>query len=417
MKPARLLRWYPRAWRERYGEELLALIQDTLDEGRPIWRLRLGVIWGGLRERGHQAGRAGTAAVKRVPYRWLVAVAAGLVVANVPWNLKASLPRSGAWQATAAFGVLAGIVAFTGVCVLASALVAAPAFVAFLREGGWPKIRRRVTWASVATLAAGGGLAGLVLGQRSMTSAQLSQSWAYGIGVAATGLAVGVALGLWASAAAATAKHLKLATRARAAQLLLSAMTLTAAMAILSANIIWLAAIQSSLAWLVVGVANLASVGVATAMGIGQAVRKSRRLRATAGGGRRLTRPLSGRMAATGPDDLGGGLAGGPVDADRARGLQQQRQILPGQRLDGGLGGMHGDVQRGDHLALAVPQRRGHRPDARRQLLVGKRPATGPDLAQRRGTFVGTGLPAGGDTGAGGLGQDPFGLAGGKGGQ
>ena len=44
MKPARLLRWYPRAWREQYGEELLALIQDTLDEGRPTWRLRLGVI-------------------------------------------------------------------------------------------------------------------------------------------------------------------------------------------------------------------------------------------------------------------------------------------------------------------------------------------------------------------------------------
>jgi hypothetical protein len=54
MKPARLLRWYPRAWRERYGEELLALIQDTLDEGRPTWRLRFSVAWGGLRERGHQ---------------------------------------------------------------------------------------------------------------------------------------------------------------------------------------------------------------------------------------------------------------------------------------------------------------------------------------------------------------------------
>jgi hypothetical protein len=46
MKPANLLRWYPRAWRERYGEELLALIQDNLDEGRPAWPLQLSVIWG-----------------------------------------------------------------------------------------------------------------------------------------------------------------------------------------------------------------------------------------------------------------------------------------------------------------------------------------------------------------------------------
>ena len=54
----RLLRWYPRAWRERYGEEFLAMVEDTLDGGRPGWRLRLGVIWAGLRERGRRAGRA-----------------------------------------------------------------------------------------------------------------------------------------------------------------------------------------------------------------------------------------------------------------------------------------------------------------------------------------------------------------------
>src|ERR1700723_3922499 len=67
MRPANLLRWYPRAWRERYGQELLALIQDTLDEGRPTWRLRLGVIAGGLRERVHQAGGAAKAgSVKRL---------------------------------------------------------------------------------------------------------------------------------------------------------------------------------------------------------------------------------------------------------------------------------------------------------------------------------------------------------------
>ncbi len=286
MKPANLLRWYPRAWRERYGEELLALIQDTLDEGRPTWRLRLGVIWGGLRERGHQAGHAARAAVKRwagTGSRPLILVI-GLIVADIPWNLKAQLPQARAWQATAALGVLAGIVAFTGVCLLASALVAAPAFAAFLREGGWPKIRRRVAWAAGATVAAGGGLAGLVLGQHSMSFAQLSQSWAYAIGVAATGLALMIALGLWASAAAATAKHLKLAPRARAAQPLLAAVTLAAALAIVPANAIWLAAIQSSLPWLVVGVANLAVVGVVMPRGIGRAVRKGRRLRAAASG-------------------------------------------------------------------------------------------------------------------------------------
>jgi len=236
MRPARLLRWYPRAWRERYGEELLALIQDTLDEGRPTWRLRLGVARGGLRERAHQAGRAVRAAVRRAPSRWPTAVAAGLIIANVPWNLKAPLSPSKAWQATAALDTLAGMVAFTGAAMLASGLVAVPALVTFLRAGGWPTIRRRVAWAAGATMAAGGGLAGLVLGVRSMTFVQLSLSWAYFTGVAGTALALIVAIGLWASAAAAIAKHLKLTPRARAAQLPLAAVALTAALAIVPAN-------------------------------------------------------------------------------------------------------------------------------------------------------------------------------------
>ena len=283
MKPTRLLRWYPRTWRERYGEELLALIQDTLDEGRPTWRLRLGVIWGGLGERVHQAVRAGKAAAKGASSGWLTAVIAGSTLANLPWNLKAPLPPARAWQKTAAFDALVGAFAVTGVVVLASGLVAAPAFIAFLREGGWPKIRRRVAWAAGATVAAGAGLAGLFLGQRSMSSAELRHSGTYGAGVVATTVAIVAASGLWASAATATAKHLKLATRARAAQPLLGAVTLTAALAIVPANLIWLAATESSLPWLVVGVANLVVLGFVSPRMIGRAVRLGRRLRAASG--------------------------------------------------------------------------------------------------------------------------------------
>ena len=282
MKPANLLRWYPRAWRERYGEELVTLVQDTLDEGRPTWRLRLGVAWGGLRERGHQAGQAGKATVKRAPGSSLLVVTTGLIVADVPWNLKTPLPQARAWQATAALDALAGVIAFTGLCVLAGGVVALPAFAAFLRAGGWPKIRRRVAWAAAATLPAGGGLAGLLLEARSMTSPQLSHSWAYAAGVVGTALALIVMLGLWASAAAATAKHLKLTPQARAAQLLLGASGLTAAFAIVPADILWLAAIQPSLPWLVVGVADLALTGVMAPRWIGRAVRQGRRLRARA---------------------------------------------------------------------------------------------------------------------------------------
>jgi hypothetical protein len=71
-----------------------------------------------------------------------------------------------------------------------------------------------------------------------------------------------------------------------AAQLLLAAVTVIATLTIVSANAIWLAAAQSSLAWLVVGVANLALAGVVAPRVIGRALRKGRRLRAAASGRR-----------------------------------------------------------------------------------------------------------------------------------
>src|SRR5579862_9257693 len=139
MKPASLLRWYPRAWRERYGEELLTLIQDTMEEGRPAWRLRIGVIWGGLRERGHQARRAGGAAVARsaMPGGWWTLFTVGLVLANLPGALAEPPPRAMGWQTAAAADGLLATVALTGAVVLASGLVAVPALVRFWRAGGW----------------------------------------------------------------------------------------------------------------------------------------------------------------------------------------------------------------------------------------------------------------------------------------
>ncbi len=63
---AKLLRWYPRAWRDRYGEEFLAMVEDSLDGERPGRRLRLSVAWAGLRERGHRVRLASQPVSRRV---------------------------------------------------------------------------------------------------------------------------------------------------------------------------------------------------------------------------------------------------------------------------------------------------------------------------------------------------------------
>ncbi len=40
-RPNRLPRWYPPAWRERYGEELLLYMQDSFGPGKPPQPARL----------------------------------------------------------------------------------------------------------------------------------------------------------------------------------------------------------------------------------------------------------------------------------------------------------------------------------------------------------------------------------------
>jgi hypothetical protein len=281
MKSASLLRWYPRAWRERYGVELLALIQDDLQEGRPAWPLQLSVIWGGLGERGRQARYAATAAVKAAwSDKGSTILLAGLICGFGLDGLTSPSAAARTWQALALDAVLAAV-ALTGALVLADGLIAFPALVRFLRAGGWPKIRRRAGWAAGVTAVAVGGL---VFAWDSDWQAQRNLSWAILVGLLVTGLATTGAIGLWSATVTATARHLTLAPRVRAAQLMLGALLPTAVSAIITTSALWWSATHPSVTVLVLGLVNLAMMIVIAPVRIGRAVRLSRRLRSAARG-------------------------------------------------------------------------------------------------------------------------------------
>jgi hypothetical protein len=282
MNPGRLLRWYPRAWRDQYGAEMLALIQDTLDEGRPAWRLRLGVVTGGLRERGHQVRRTVAAAMRPARPWWGGMFVAGLIIASLPGNLAQSPPTARGWQTTLAVDAMLAAIALTGAVVLANGLAAVPALVRFLRTDGWPAIRRRVWMAATATAVAGGALSGLILAEGPHPSPRLDDSLAYAAGAAAVALVMAVAMALWASVAAATARRLTLTPRVRAAQLVLGAVMPITAMAMVSTFCLWGWATQASAVSLVLALANLALMSVFAPWYIGRAARRGRRLRAAA---------------------------------------------------------------------------------------------------------------------------------------
>jgi hypothetical protein len=281
MKPAHLLRWYPRAWRERYGEELLALIQDNLQEGRPAWPLQLSVIWGGLRERGRQARQAATAAFKATGFdKASTILLAGLICGFGLDGLTTASSAARPWQAVALDAVLAAV-ALTGALVLADGLVAFPALVRFLRAGGWPKIRRRVGWAAGVSAVAVGSV---VFVWGSDWQAQRNLSWAILAGLLVTGLTTMGAIGLWSATATATARHLTLAPRVQAAQLMLGAVLPAAVSAMIATSALWWSATHPSVTLLVLGLVNLAMTIVITPMRIGRAARQGRRLRTAASG-------------------------------------------------------------------------------------------------------------------------------------
>ena len=55
----RLLRVYPAAWRERYGDELASLIEADSDGGKVSLRVKLDVIGAGFVQRLHSSGLVG----------------------------------------------------------------------------------------------------------------------------------------------------------------------------------------------------------------------------------------------------------------------------------------------------------------------------------------------------------------------
>ena len=213
----RLLQCYPASWRARYGEELGGLIVDMSDGGRLAWRLRADVAVAGARERlrGTRIGdpRGGG---RIVLWAWAAFILAGAIVVKTSEHWQSALPRGGHPVASVAFVVLAVLAAATAVLVLAGIALTLPTLGAFLRSGGWRKIRR---WVLIATA--------LTTGLVAATAALAA--WAHGLAPRARNghdALYGAAFVAWAGLAASTLLAWTKAATATADKLSLSPTTL-----------------------------------------------------------------------------------------------------------------------------------------------------------------------------------------------
>jgi hypothetical protein len=120
----RLIAWYPRSWRTRYGEEFCALLECEIDEQPRSMRRAMNIAWSGTLARASESGLAGMpvdgASQERSSLAWLAAsLAAFLAVGLAVWS---QLVVGWQWTSPRTPGTTVGIVVMSG-AVLALAVL------------------------------------------------------------------------------------------------------------------------------------------------------------------------------------------------------------------------------------------------------------------------------------------------------
>ncbi|HZU78790.1 MAG TPA: hypothetical protein VE991_02645, partial [Acidimicrobiales bacterium] len=187
-----LLRWYPAGYRERYGEELGALIDDELAARPHSVRIRLDVARAGLGERARAGALAGSGAGPDDRARayalvvlcgWALCTAAGAALAKYAEHWDAGLSWPAKRWSEAGFDVMSVAALIGGAAVVAAGLVCVGPLLAWWRGGGLRAQRRPLVAALVAS-ALWLTFFGLVAGSNGVAPGTTPQGGLHWLGVA-----------------------------------------------------------------------------------------------------------------------------------------------------------------------------------------------------------------------------------------
>lgn len=268
----RLLRWYPRAWRERYGEEFLALLEDELGGARAPLSFRVKVAMSGLRERSHAARVVGSSAPVEARRRggsllvlaaWAGMVVGGAGLAKSAEHFAAAMPLASRAGAQLAYDVVvvAGVVGT--LLVGLGALLVAPSFVRFVRRGGWSRIRPSVGRALVVSTAGAVAMTGLGLWAHQLSAAQRNGgNLIYGVAFLAVGALVILTVGLWTTAAVTAVGAMDISPALLRAECALAGAVSAAAAVVTASSLAWWIEVARHAPWFFQG----ASPGTATSL-------------------------------------------------------------------------------------------------------------------------------------------------------
>lgn len=239
-----LLRWYPKRWRQRYGDELVALMEDTYGEVKVPLSKRRDVLRGAmtehLRELGLTPGHAGPTERLRsgsllVACGWTLFVIAGSAFAKMTEHWIGATPRADRTLTLTAYDVVQRGAAIGAGLVVVAALVALPAFIQFLRRGGWSVIRRPVTLALIVTALTGLLTVGMVAWVHFSDHAN---AFTHVVG-SLWGTLIVATITTWALAALYTGRHLHLSTAKLRLEGVVALLLTSAMITVLSGVLIW----------------------------------------------------------------------------------------------------------------------------------------------------------------------------------
>jgi hypothetical protein len=157
-RAARLLRWYPSAWRARYGDEFTELLVADIDEVPASWRRTTDVIHNAMLARMSGAGLTSHRLDPAGQVRASLATLSCAIAAFGTFGLAMLAQLGIGWQwatpradpTTSGMVIMSGAAAVLGLLVvLAAAPVAWCVAVAMARRGSW----RRLAWPAALVLA------------------------------------------------------------------------------------------------------------------------------------------------------------------------------------------------------------------------------------------------------------------------
>jgi hypothetical protein len=239
----RLLKWYPRRWRARYGAELVALMEDTYGDAGAPRAARLAIRRAGAAEHLREVGLGGVGETAGERLRsgsllvlcgWGLFVIAGSAFAKMTEHWVGATPLADRRLPTTAYDAVQLAASVGLVIVLVAAAVALPTVPRFLRDHGWARVRRPVGRALIISTATALLTIGMVVG----TSERHGGRGTHLIGSFWAVLVV-ASIGACTLAAIAVARHLRFSAPLLRLEGLLALVLTVAMVTIMAGALVW----------------------------------------------------------------------------------------------------------------------------------------------------------------------------------